>query len=186
MKRHFGLGRLLLVAGAVTGLVAIGCASGFGSPAGATSLSPGEGSGTSWCGNYGGTNLGSYDNVYACELTSSSPDAGETPFNPGYPYFQCTELANRYLYNSNGDTEFDSSYNDDNLVGGNFVESVAAQYSIATGSSGGSDMPVAGDIISMWGGSSGQPESGDDSHVAVVTGVSAGTITILNDTALLQ
>ena len=137
----------------------------------AGALSPGEGSGTGWCGAYGGTNLGSYDNIYACY----GPSAPPTPFNPGYGGFQCTELANRYLYNVKGDTVFGGS-----LVGGNFVSTVSTQYGISTGSSGGSAMPVAGDIISMWGGSSGQPQDGDDTHVAVVTSVSGGTITTLN------
>jgi hypothetical protein len=112
-------------------------------PTPAFAFSQGEGTGTQWCGAYGGTNLGSVNDaqgvVYACELTSSSPTAGETPFNPGYPYFQCTELANRYLYNFNGDTEFDSSYNDDNLVGGNFVSSSAA---LETSSACGEDRAV--------------------------------------------
>ena len=139
-------------------------------PAGA--LTPGEGSGTGWCGAYGGTNLGSYDNIYACY----GPSAPATPFNPGYGGFQCTELANRYLYNVDGHTVFG-----DSLVGGNFVSTVASQYGISTSSSGGSAMPVAGDIVSMWGGSSGQSQNGDNTHVAVVTAVSGGSITTLNE-----
>ncbi len=148
----------------------------------AAALTAGEGIGKTWCGSYGGTNLGSYKGVYACELTGTTSSAGKTPFDFA-PGFQCTELANRYLYSFNGDTEFDSVYNGGNLVGGNFVSSVAAQYSITTGSSGESALPVAGDIISMWGGSSGQPQNGPDSHVAIVTGTSAGAITILNQNA---
>jgi hypothetical protein len=158
---------------AVVGLILGVCLVGAGfdvHPAWA--FSPGEGTGSGWCSAYDGTALGSYDNVYACY----GPNAPATPFNPGYGGFQCTELANRYLYNVNGDTVFG-----DNLVGGNFVATVSSQYGISTGSSGGSAMPVAGDIISMWGGSSGQSQSGDDTHVSVVTSVSGGTITTLNE-----
>jgi hypothetical protein len=166
MKRYL---RVLNVGLVVTLLATIGSV--IGTVGTAAAFTAGEGSGTSWCGTYGGTNLGSYDNIYACY----GPSAPPTPFNPGYGGFQCTELANRYLYNVNGDTVFG-----DSLVGGNFVSTVSSQYGISTGSSGGSAMPVAGDIISMWGGSSGEPQSGGDTHVAIVTSVSGGSITTLN------
>jgi CHAP domain len=164
-----GLCALTLALGALTALST--------TPAGAATLSPGEGSGTSWCPQYGGTNLGSYDNIYACYGPSASP----TPFNLGAGGFQCTELANRYLYNFTGDTEDDNSYNGDHLTGGNFVSSAAAEYSIPTSSSGGSTLPAPGDIISMWGGSSGETTpDGDNTHVAIVIHVTATSITTLN------
>jgi hypothetical protein len=156
----------------------------FASQAGALTI--GEGTGTSWCGTYGGANLGNvpdtHGTIYACEYTGAGNKSGATPFDGGTK-FQCTELANRYLYNFNGDSEFDSKYNNGNLVGGNFVSSVATQYGISTGSSGGSAMPVAGDIISMWGGSQNMPQNGSDTHVAIVTNVNGGTIQILNENA---
>ena len=47
--------------------------------ASAGAVTPGEGSGSGWCSAYGGTNQGSFDNVYACSPNGSS--AGSTPFD---------------------------------------------------------------------------------------------------------
>jgi CHAP domain len=135
----------------------------------AYAFTKGEGSGPNWCSTYGGKNLDNFKNIYACELTSKNPTAGETPFD-SYPGFQCTELANRFLYNVTGNTIFNNAE-----VGGNFAALAAKAYSIPTGNSGTTNLPTAGDIISMWGGTSKQPEAGSDSHVAVVTNVTTVT-----------
>jgi hypothetical protein len=147
---------VLVTAGAAILLTGIG-------PAGA--LTPGEGTGKSWCASYDGTSLGSYRNVYACKADSAK--AGKTPFD-SYAGFQPTELANRFLYAMTGHTLFD------NDVAGNFVALASAAYAIpdAVSSTAGS-LPAAGDIISMWGGRSKQKENGDLTEVSIVTAVRA-------------
>jgi hypothetical protein len=146
------------------------------------------GSGQPWCSKYGGRTLGSYENIYACQ--STSPDAGDDPpFGSGYGgIFQCTELADRFLYNAkNGDTVDDKNAPDQNLTGANFVYAVHSAYpNILVEAQGPGSLPAAGDIISMWGGSSGQSdELTSDGHVAVVTAVThTGTgwvVTTLNE-----
>jgi nitrogen fixation protein FixH len=64
----------------------------------------------------------------------------------------------------------------------------SADPAVSVGNSGTTTLPVAGDIISMWGGSSGQGQSGLDTHVAVVTGVSGSagtgwTISVMEENA---
>ena len=113
-----------------------------------------------------------------------------------YPGFQCTEFANRFLFIATGgdDTVADDTFNDDNLVGGNFVATAHAKYlNLAVGySSTKGAMPAAGDIISMWNGTgSTYGPNGSESHVAVVTDVpsrSAGgwTITVLSENDALS
>jgi hypothetical protein len=141
-----------------------------------STFTPGEGTGAAWCPGYDGFNLGSYMDVYAC--TAKTKNAGKTPFD-SYGGFQCTELANRYFYSVTGRTLFD------NEEGGNFVALAAAAYSIADAQSGSPGiLPAAGDIISMWGGRSGQKQNGSRTLVAIVTEVKATssgwTITTLN------
>ena len=153
----FSISLVVLVAAATAVLL-----TGIG-PAGA--LTPGEGSGKNWCGSYGGTDLGSYHNVYACKADSTS--AGQTPFD-SYAGFQPTELANRFLYSVTGHTLFD------NEVAGNFVALASAAYAIPDAIAGtAGSLPAAGDIISMWGGRSKQKENGDRTEVSIVTAVRA-------------
>ncbi len=143
---------VLVMAGAAILLTGIG-------PAGA--LTPGEGTGKTWCASYGGASLGSYHNVYACKPDSAS--AGKTPFD-SYPGFQPTELANRFFYVATGHTLFD------NDVAGNFVALASATYAIPDAIAGtAGSLPAAGDIISMWGGKSGQKENGGRTEVSIVT-----------------
>jgi hypothetical protein len=152
----------VVAAGGTTALLA-----GIG-PAGA--FTPGEGLGASWCASYGGTSLGSYRDVYACQ--SSRKTAGKTPFD-SFAGFQPTELANRFLYAITGHTLFD------NDVAGNFVALASASFAIPASASGAAaagstvSLPGPGDIISMWGGRSKQKENGDHTQVAVVTAVTA-------------
>jgi hypothetical protein len=131
----------------------------------ASAFTPGEGTGKAWCPGYGGTNLGSYLDVYACQPKNKS--AGKTPFD-SYDGFQCTELANRFLYAATGNVLFD------NQQGGNFVALAAAAYSLPDAQSGAlGSVPAAGDIISMWGGRSKQRPNGGRTEVAIVTKVTA-------------
>jgi alpha-tubulin suppressor-like RCC1 family protein len=91
--------------------------------------------------------------------------------------FQCTELANRYLFSATGTAILDKG-----LVGGNFVKMAAQATGRPVGTPGPGSSPWAGDIISMWSEASGQ--NGPETHVAIVTAVTttkAGwTITTLN------
>jgi hypothetical protein len=139
-------------------------------------FTPGEGTGKSWCAGYGGTSLGSYKNVFACNPETTKD--GKTPFD-SYPGFQCTELANRYLYLATKHTLFD------NEEGGNFVALAARSFGISDAKSGtAGTVPAAGDIISMWGGRSKQKQGGGRTEVALVTKVAATSsgwsITTLN------
>jgi len=141
-------------------------------------FTPGEGTGTAWCPGYGGVNLGSYRDVYACAPKAKVKNAGKTPFD-SYPGFQPTELANRFLYMVTGHTLFA------NENAGSWVRLAAAQFGIPAAASGSAArLPAAGDIISMWGGRSRQKQNGNRTEVAVVTGVTAAksgwTITTLN------
>jgi hypothetical protein len=143
-------------------------------PAGA--FTPGEGGGKAWCAAYGGQNIGSYQNVYACR--PGKKNAGKTPFD-SYSGFQPTELVNRFLFKLTGHTLFD------NEVAGNFVALASATYAIPDAAPGPAGvLPAAGDIISMWGGRSKQKQNGDRTLVAVVTSVartaSGWTIRTLN------
>ena len=158
-------------------------------PAMATSFTYGTGSG--FChqvdpptGNYLGATL---DNVWAC-----GPEGGDfsvAPFETSDFGFQCTELANRFLWDAHQLAPInDSDAPGDNLVGGNFALSVHDQHtSIPLVSSGTKTLPSAGDIISMWKGTGAYGQDGDDSHVAVVTGVvatsSGWNITVMEENA---
>jgi hypothetical protein len=146
------------------------------SPANAATFTPGEGSGPGWCAQYGNSNGPSYSNVYACKTASST---GPTPFNNygshGTLSFQCTELANRFLWAVDKKNPIFGG----SLVGGNFAQTVGSADNLPTSTPSGGGVPAADDIISMWGGTSGQPMNGNNSHVAVVTGVSGNTINII-------
>jgi hypothetical protein len=157
-------------------LVAVGLTAGVFAAEPAGAFTRGEGSGKAWCAAYGGENIGSYEDIYACKPDRSH--AGKTPFD-SYAGFQPTELANRFLFKLTGRTLFD------NEVAGNFVTLVSAVDAIPDASAGAPDvLPKAGDIISMWGGRSGQKQDGDRTLVAIVTQVAptatGWTVTTLN------
>ncbi len=163
----FALAVLVAAAGVTVLITGIG-------PAGA--FTRGEGAGKAWCAGYGGKNLGSYRNVYACKPDRGN--SGKTPFD-SFSGFQPTELANRFLFAMTGRTLFD------NEVAGNFVALASASYAIPDASSGvAGSLPAAGDIISMWGGRSKQGPNGDRTMVAIVTRVTPASygwaITTLN------
>ncbi len=169
-------GRSAAAASAAILVLAGGAITQFSGVSSASVFTPGEGTGKAWCPGYGGINLGSYLDVYACMPTDKS--AGKTPFDT-YPGFQCTELANRLLYILTGHALFADQ------EGGNFVALAAAAYSLPAAQSGTAGrLPAAGDIISMWGGRSKQPQNGSRTEVAIVTKVAATaagwTVTTLN------
>ena len=139
-----------------------------------STLAPGYGTGSAFCaaaaGPYGGHALGaSFENVYACGPTGTfAVPPFELPAD-SHGGFQCVELAERFLWDQYGRTPVSV------LVGGMFASVVGTNYGIPVGNSGSTLLPVAGDIISMWGGSSHQSQNGSSSHVAVVTHV-AGSL----------
>lgn len=162
-------------------------------------LSSSDAASAQFCSNNGGSNLGSYDGVFACTVSASQTNTdnpgkprGYTVFDQ-YQGFQCTELANRYLWvATKGQVVFG-----DNLVGGNYVQYVAAKYTadktgshvngVATGE------PAVGDVLSMWNPaatsnpdlSQNGTDPNNDSHVGIVASVTATSITYLsqNDVA---
>ena len=136
----------------------------------------------------GASNLGAnFDNVYACgpQPGSSFPSYGDS-FQP-QGGFQCTELANRFLFDLFGQGPvFDDSFNGENLDGDTFAATVNNAYPsdplIANGTA---NQPyLAGDIVSF----ADKPGHDEGGHVAVVMGstYTAGdsgnyTITILEE-----
>lgn len=146
-------------------------------PASATSFSPGEGNGAQWCARYGGTSLASFDNVFAC--STKSVHAGATPFNPSVGGFQCTELADRFLWAHWQRQPIFSP----TLDGASFASTVHSMYrSVPLVQNGTVGQPYEpGDIVSF----SGKPGKNEpDGHVAIVVGSNEnsegdGTVTIL-------
>jgi hypothetical protein len=149
----------------------------------------GTGTTSSWCGQYGGVPLAGFEDVFACKVApDANSKAGETPFEPEFPGFQCVELANRFLsIADDGDTIWDTdvtigSY----LYGGNFAATAGSHDDLTTYTPSPGVLPAQGDIVSMWGGTSKEPEDGSDSHVAIVTAVTKApgggwSITTLNE-----
>jgi hypothetical protein len=148
----------------------------------------GMGTTSSWCGQYGGTPLAGFEDVFACKLAPDPlPMAGETPFDDAVG-FQCTELANRFLsIADHGDTIWNpdvtiGSY----LYGGVFAATAGSTDHLTTYTPSPGVLPAQGDIVSMWGGTKKIPEDGSDSHVAIVTAVTKSpgggwSITTLNE-----
>jgi hypothetical protein len=162
------------------GLICLGAA-----PASAAaSLSPGEGSGSTWCASYGGsdaTNNGnpvSYDNVYAC--TTNNLKAEVTPFDT-VGGFQCEELAARFVWN-----RYDLNVKTLNAV--DFASVVhTADVSVPLYSNGTVNEPyLPGDIVSF----NGIPGTSNATtgHVAVVIASSEnssgnGAVTVMQQDA---
>ncbi len=171
-----------------TSLVAA-MAAGLGASPAVAAISPTYGTGAGFCASVtsAGYDLGAYfDDVYACGPLGVN-DFSDPPFEDSDYGFQCTELADRFLWDAHQIAPVDSAdAPGGSLYGGNFVVTVhAVDSSIPVVNSGTTTLPAAGDIISMWGGASGQGQSGDDSHVAVVTGItetsSGWTITVMEE-----
>lgn len=155
------------------------------SPACDPSASNGTGSG--FCANAapGGAPLSgaSFDDVYACGPPANTGKGYYVPwrgtlkgfFEDSRWEYQCVELANRFFWVSYGAGHNEQPISGAPLVGGNYVATLAAAYKLPTDSPGNGAIPVAGDIISMWGGASGQAEDGSLTHVAVVTSNPTGS-----------
>jgi hypothetical protein len=168
------------------GCTVVAASSAAAEPA-ASSINSGYGEGSGFCKSVisTGYDLGneatSYDDVYPCgpEPGSSFPPYGDSFQPPGG--FQCTELANRFLFDAwDLQPVFGSS-----LDGANYARTVHADYPsvplVPNGTSGQPYLP--GDIISFTG-SSKEP----DGHVAVVIGTTEnssgnGTVTIMEQNA---
>lgn len=156
--------------------IGLGCASR------ADALSAGYGEGSGFCKEVtsSGYDLGAnYDNVWACGPIpgNSVPGYGDV-FEPTEYGFQCTELANRFLWDR-WDIAPVYGYS---LDGANFAATVHADHPsvplVANGTAG--QAYVAGDIVSF----SGYGEG----HVAVVTGSTEnasgnGQVTIMEENA---
>jgi len=135
-----------------------------------------------YCSQYGNTNGPHLNNVYACKTAVSS---GVTPYNHyGYQSFQCFEYAAPYLWTQSGVWAGPGSTVEiqaQGVCGGlaQAVSHVYPQYQLHRPGDGA--IPTTGDVISMWGGRSGQGEYGNYSHVAVVVGVKSTTITVIQE-----
>jgi hypothetical protein len=141
----------------------------------------GLGEGASFCAQAvsGGSDLGaSFDNVYACGPANNKGQGSYVPgtgafrgFFEDAPWsYQCTELANRFLF----DIWHIAPVSGSSLDGASFASTVASERGQPLMSNGLSGEPyLPGDIVSFNGKPSGQEPSG---HVAVViaSGFSAG------------
>jgi hypothetical protein len=134
----------------------------------AAAIPPGTGTGPSYCASVvtGGYELGggstSFDNVYPCgpEPGATFPSYGDV-FQPSGG-FQCTELANRFVFNAWGlQPIFGKS-----LDGAHYAQTLHAVYrSVALVPNGIAGQPyLTGDIVSF----KGTHTSTTDGHVAVV------------------
>jgi hypothetical protein len=136
----------------------------------AAAIPPGTGTGPTYCASVvpGGYDLGggstSFDDVYPCgpEPGATFPSYGDV-FQPSGG-FQCTELANRFVFNAWGlQPIFGKS-----LDGADYAQTLHAVYrSVALVANGIAGQPyLAGDIVSF----KGTHASTADGHVAVVIG----------------
>lgn len=166
---------LVLLTLVLSGLYIVGTSS----VSGAATPPAGFGEGSTWCQQAvpGGVNLRySYKDVYACGPANNSDTGYEVPASSGaYPTyagffegsdyeFQCTELADRFLFDIwNKNPVSDNAFNGYNLVGANFAATVAHAYpSVPLVNNGTVNEPyLPGDIVSF--------ADGGDGHVAVVT-----------------
>ena len=126
------------------------------------------GEGSTFCSTAvpGGKDLGySYDNVYACGPANNSGTGYFVPASGTYKgYFedskyeyQCTELADRFLFDIWGKAPVSGS----SLDGASFAATVASQRSVPLVKNGTAGKPyLPGDIVSF--------TDGGDGHVAVV------------------
>jgi hypothetical protein len=131
----------------------------------AATLPPaGYGKGSGYCKSYPGGVKSSYsfENIYACDGTTT----GATTFdNPGAGVYawQCVELSARYLWAVDGIWAGPGS---GVLDGADLVSVVhASNPDIAVGTPGPGSVPVAGDVISLGPGGGSDPASG---HTAVI------------------
>jgi len=176
---------------AVTLVVILG-ATVLRSPAASASAPAGFGEGSGFCSSAvpGGYDLGaSFDDVFACGPANNSGTGYYVPASGTYKGFfedapwtyQCTELADRFLFDIWGKGPIYGG----SLDGKDFASTVHADYpSVPLVTNGTAGQPyVAGDIVSFTGNSK-EP----DGHVAVVTASTEnssgdGTVTIMEENA---
>ncbi len=157
----------ILAAGLVAaGLLAAG-------PALASPATPptGYGAGSGYCTSYSGgvTSSYSFDNVYACEGSTTGSTTFDEPGSGVYAW-QCVELSARFLWAIDGIWAGPGSGVED---GADLVSVVHSNYpKIAVSTPGPGSVPAAGDVISLgpYGGT-----SGSDGHTAVVISANAST-----------
>ena len=129
----------------------------------------GYGTGTGYCTSYAGgvTSSYSFENVYACEGTTT----GSTTFDqPGNIYaWQCVELSARFLWAIDGIWAGPGSGVQD---GAEPVSVVHANDGTPVGSPGPGSVPAPGDVISLGPGGGSDPTFG---HTAVVISADAAT-----------
>jgi len=141
----------------------------------------GYGEGATWCAQAvpDGYNLGfGFDNVYACGPANNNGAGYEVPASGAYAgffedsdyEFQCTELANRFLY----DVWRIAPVSGTNLDGDDFASTVANERSAKLVHNGTAGEPyLPGDIVSF----SGKPGDGEpDGHVGIVTASTENSI----------
>ena len=152
----------------------------FAERASAAAWPTGYGSGSNYCPQYPQSKNSSYefDNVYACEGTTTGQPTGATAFdNPGNVYsWQCVELVGRYLWAVFGMT----GVNGDGYQIVNSVHNANPSVPVATPRPG--SVPNPGDVISLgpYGGT-----AGASGHTAVVltSDQSSGSFTIMSENA---
>ncbi len=180
---------------AVAGFIAASIPIGLGAtpPAGAASYVPGLGTTPGYCASAdpnGGKPLGpNLNNVYACgpvPINSVPYDSGPYiptfwPLSGSSGGFQCTELAQRYLYVvTQGDLAKFTGENGNpwgGLSGEGFAAAVSQKYGLPLMNSTSGAIPHVGDIISEAYSQSNRYRNVGD--VGVVTGVTSTTISIM-------
>ena len=125
--------------------------------ASATTLFPGEGTGSGFCSTNGGIDGANLDNVYACANYNISDLFG----------YQCVELSNRFEWAVYGKLPVPGA------SGAALVADLHAQDGIPVDSNTSGHFPVVGDVISM----SGDAGSDPIGHTAVVTAVNVNPAT---------
>jgi len=165
-----------------TGLIAVAFVLAQGLVGRAATLSPGSGEGMAFCSTVtpSGHPLGAnYDNVWACGPAPGSGSPGYGDAFEARPYgFQCTELANRFLWDRWGLSPIFGA----TLDGVSFAKMVHDDHpSVALVTNGTAGQPyLPGDIVSFTGGA--------DGHVAVVIASTEdsngnGDVTIMEENA---
>ena len=141
---------------------------------------PGYGTGPSYCTQYaGGVATYSFDNVYACDGTTTGSTKFDAPGSGVYAW-QCVELSARFLWAIYGIWAGPGA----GINSGYQVVSVvhASHPSIGVGYPGPGSVPVAGDILSLgpYGGT-----GSSDGHTAVVIAANptSGQFTIMSQNA---
>ena len=146
----------------------------------ASALPPsGTGTGSTYCSGYSGGAASSYsfDNVYACDGSTTGSTTFDSPPANAYAW-QCVELSARFLWAIDGIWAGPGSGVTD---GADLVSHVhSANPSTSVGSPGPGSVPIPGDVISLGPGGGSDTANG---HTAVVVAStpSSGSFTIMSE-----